>query len=187
MDTVSTILDSSTPHEILVDEVLRISGVSRGSLYHHFGDFSGLVHSTLLERFSANVSADGKAMWHIAETSKSKKEYWTRIRQLSADTQLPSRASARAERARLISLSTITPEFAKDLAATQDRLTQALTDAISHAQAKGWVRPEVSPHAISLFLQAYSLGRAIDDVSEHHVPNEDWVHLIDLILSVLEA
>jgi hypothetical protein len=31
-------------------------------------------------------------------------------------------------------------------------------------------------------LQAYSLGRAVDDVAETQVPNEDWLALIDVVL-----
>ena len=71
-------LDGSNPHDILVDEVLRVSGISRGSLYHHFGDFDGLIHTTLMTRFAANVEADGAAMRHVAESAISKEDYWNR-------------------------------------------------------------------------------------------------------------
>ena len=187
METVSTMLDGTNPHDILVDDVLQISGISRGSLYHHFGDFTGLIETTLLARFSANVEADGKAMWQIAESAKSKDDYWQKIRKLSANTQLPSRAPIRAERARLISMASTGGDFAAALAAAQDRLTQALADSISHAQSKGWVNPTFSPRAISLFVQAYSLGRAIDDVAKAHLPNKEWVNLIDTVLATFEA
>lgn len=187
IETVSSMLDGENPNDILVDEVLKISGVSRGSLYHHFGDFPGLIECTLLSRFTANVEADGKAMRKIAEAATTKEEYWSRIRKLSANTQLPSRAPARAERARLISLATSGGEFAEALAAAQDRLTDELAASITHAQAKGWVNPRLSPRAIALFLQAYSLGRAIDDVAGTHVSNKEWIELIDAVLTSFEA
>lgn len=187
MDTVSTMLDSDNPHDILVDEVLRISGVSRGSLYHHFGDFPGLVHETLLRRFSQNVEADTRAMWNIAEHAESQESYWNKIRQLSAVTQVPERAPIRAERARLVSLASSDEKFGQALAREQESLTQGMSDAIALAQSKGWVKAELSPRAIAIFLQAYSLGRAVDDIAEEHVPNKDWLYLIDAVLVGLSA
>ena len=184
---MASILDGSNPHDILVDEVLRVSGISRGSLYHHFGDFDGLVHTTLMTRFAANVEADGAAMRHVAESATSKEDYWNRIRQLSAQTQVPSRASIRAERARLIGMASLGGEFAAALASVQDRLTEVMAEAIAQAQTKGWVNPALSPRALSLFLQAYSLGRAIDDIAGTHVPNQEWVELIDTVLASFEG
>jgi AcrR family transcriptional regulator len=185
--TVATMLEGANPHDILVDDVLKESGISRGSLYHHFGDFDGLIHATLLIRFSTNVEADGAAMWHLADTATSQEDYWNRIRQLSAATQVPSRAPIRAERARLIGMASVSSEFAGKLAAVQDRLTEVMAEAIEHGQSKGWVNPALSPRALSLFLQAYSLGRAIDDISGTHVPNQEWVDLIDTVLASFEA
>ncbi|BAU99786.1 TetR/AcrR family transcriptional regulator [Aurantimicrobium minutum] len=187
MDTVSAMLDSSNPHGILVDDVLKISGVARSSLYHHFGDFSGLIRATLLQRFSANVATDGQAMMEVANSAKSKDEYWTRIKELSAYTQLPSRAPIRAERARIMSTASADEEFAVALAEEQQRVTDAMAEAIAIAQAKGFVNAQLSPQAIAVFLQAYSLGRAIDDISVKHVPNEDWIALVETVINSLQS
>jgi AcrR family transcriptional regulator len=186
-DTVSAMLDGAQPHDILVDEVLKASGVSRGSLYHHFGDFPGLIQATLLRRFSANVTSDSAAMQHLAQSASTKEEYWEQIRQLSAHTQLPSRAPIRAERARIISLAASDPDFQKALAAEQDRLTEAMAAAIQVAQEKGWVNAGLSSHAIAVFLQAYSLGRAVDDIAGTKVSNEDWITLVENVLSTFET
>lgn len=187
MDTVSTMLDGEHPHEILVDEVLKVSGVSRGSLYHHFGDFPSLVQTTLLQRFSQNVDADSRAMLQVVESSTSKYDYWKRIRELSALTQLPSRAPARAERARLVSLASSDEEFGKALAREQERVTQAVTDAIAQAQRKGWVNAELDARAIAVFLQAYSLGRAVDDVAETRVANADWQRVVEAAIESFQG
>lgn len=186
MDTVSKMLDSDKPHDILVDEVLKVSGVSRGSLYHHFGDFPGLVQATLLHRFSANVVADSKAMRDVADKATSQDDYWTKIRHLSALTQVPERAPVRAERARLVSLASSDEAFGKALAHEQEILTQGMADAIAHAQHKGWVKTDLSARAIAVFLQAYSLGRAVDDIAEVHVPNAEWHVIVESVLRAFE-
>lgn len=179
VQTVSDMLDSENPHEILVDEVLRRSGVQRGSLYHFFGDFPSLVRATILRRFSANVAADGDAMRHVAETATSKEDYWSKIRELSALTQIPSRAPVRAERARLISLASADADFAAQLAIEQQRVTDSMAEAIAVAQIKGWMDAQLSPHAIAVFLQAYSLGRAVDDISATQMDNAAWQLVVE--------
>ena len=186
INTVSAMLDSANPNEIYVDDVLRLSGVSRGSLYHHFGDYPSLVHATLIQRFAGNVDRDSAAMRAMAETSTSKSDYWMRIRALSAETQIRGRASARAERARVINLALTDAKFGRALAVEQDRLTNTMADAIGVAQDNGWVESTLSPRAIAVFLQAYSLGRAVDDVASTRLPNEEWVSLIETVISALE-
>ena len=186
LDTVSAMLDGENPNEIFVDDVLLVSGVSRGSLYHHFGDYPSLVRATLLRRFSANVDADSQAMMAIAERATSKDDYWNRIRTLSAATQVPERAPVRAERARLISLAPSDAEFARALAAEQDRLTNSMGEAVAVAQRKGWVNVNLDPRAIATFLQAYSLGRAVDDVSEKRLDNQAWLSVIDTVIASLK-
>lgn len=185
--TVSEMLDSEHPHDILVDEVLRISGVNRGSLYHFFGDFPSLIRATLLRRYSANVSADARAMRSVAETAQSSDEYWSNIRELSTHTQVSDRAPVRAERARLLSLSSSDAAFAEALAAEQQTITSAMAESIAVAQQKGWVDAQLSPSAIAVFLQAYSLGRAVDDVSTNHVSDGEWQRVVERAISSFRA
>lgn len=187
MDTVSVMLDGDRAHQILVDDVLAASGLSRSSVYHHFGDYQGLIEATLLRRFSVNVDADAKAMTQVAEDSTSKDEYWERIRKLSALTQTPQRAPVRAERARIIALAATNERFRKSLEVQQDRLTDAMAASIELAQQKGWVTKELSARSISVFLQAYSLGRSVDDVAGNHLDNNEWLRVVEKVISSLES
>ncbi|WP_281640500.1 TetR/AcrR family transcriptional regulator [Aurantimicrobium minutum] len=187
METVSVMLDSANPHDILVDEVLKNSGVSRSSVYHHFGDFPSLVRATLLHRFSANVESDGQAMMTIAQSARSKEDYWNKIKALSALTQVPERAAVRAERARLVSLASSDTDFAAALASEQQRVTEAMANAVAVAQANGWVDEQLDPRAIAVFLQAYSLGRAVDDVSAEHLDNSQWLRVVEAAIGAFEA
>jgi hypothetical protein len=140
------------------------------------------VEETLIRRFAANVASDGKAMRFVADESTSGDEYWARILELSALTQSRAQTATRLERARLLGLAAEESSFSRALATEQERVTEELSEAIAVAQQKGWVKPELNPRAVATFLQAYSLGRAVDDVAETQVPNEDWLALIDVVL-----
>lgn len=185
IDTVSMMLDGQNPNDILIDDVLEKSGVSRGSLYHHFGDYSSLIEQTLIRRFSVNVDIDIKALAAVVKNATSKEDYWARMYKLNAVTQIPARASFRAERARIISLASSNERFGQLLAVEQERLTRSMAETIAAAQAQGWVTSAVSAQTIAVFLQAYAIGRAIDDIAETHIPQEEWLALIELVTSPL--
>jgi len=181
--TVSNMLEHEYANDILVDNVLDVSGISRGSLYHHFGDFSSLIEAALLRRFAENVAADIHALEGNTERVSSKDEYWKLILELSAETQLPERAHKRAERALIISMAAKNEPFAAALATEQERLTTAMADTIGRAQIRGWVNPAIDRRAIAVFIQAYTLGRAVDDISVTQVPQGEWTIVVSAALA----
>jgi len=185
IETVSDMLDSSTPYDILIEKVLAESGVSRGSLYYHFGDFPALVEQTLIIRFSQGVDETTRRMREAVDAASSAEDFWDRMRALNEFAQNPEFAPRRAERARVLGMAGGNERFADLLAIEQDRLNTEMTEVIAEAQSKGWVRTEVSPHAVALFLQAYTLGRALDDVADEKVQPADWSALIMLVTSAL--
>jgi hypothetical protein len=58
-------------------------------------------------------------------------------------------------------------------------LTDALADLVREAQAKGWITADVSARGIAVFIQAYTLGQIVNDVTDDSVPYEEWTALID--------
>lgn len=187
ISTVSDMLDGEHPQDILVEDVLRESGVARGSLYHHFDDFPALIETTLLKRFVQGVDFDTAMMEQMVDTSDSAEEFWSRLYAFNAETQDPERAHRRAERARIIGLAESSERFRKGLSAEQERLTNALTKAVVKAQAKGWIRSDVSARAVAVFVQAYTLGRAVDDVSVTRVEPNEWNQLILMVTQPLQG
>jgi AcrR family transcriptional regulator len=185
IETVSLMLDGEHPQDILVDDVLEKSGISRGSLYHHFTDFPGLLEATLIARFSAGVDETTSAMTDIATTSVSKDEFWQRMKELTVWSQSPSRAGRRAERARTIGMAASSDRFRATLAVEQERLTTSIADIVLQCQNKGWVSKTLSAHAIAVFIQAYSLGRAVDDIALTQVDPTDWIALIEAVTTPL--
>lgn len=185
IDTVSTMLDSNTPFDILIEKVLAESGVSRGSLYYHFGDFPALIEQTLIIRFSRGVDETTSMIRASVEEATSADDFWDRMRALNEFAQNPELAPRRAERARVLGMAGGNERFADLLALEQDRLNAEMTQVIAEAQSKGWVRQGVSPHAVALFLQAYTLGRALDDVADDKVVPDEWAALIMLVTSAL--
>jgi AcrR family transcriptional regulator len=174
INTVSEMLDGSTPQHILVEDVLAASGVARGSLYHHFGDFPALIEATLVRRFIAGVDYTNALITDITATSATATEFFARMYEMSDDAQHPNRAHRRAERARELGMAHSNERFRALLSVEQERLTNTLVDAVAVAKEKGWVRNDLDSRAIAVFLQAYTLGRAADEVAITKVDPEAW-------------
>jgi len=64
----------------------------------------------------------------------------------------------------------------------QERLTDSLADIVRELQARNWVRRSLDPRAVAILIQAYTIGRAVDDVTPNHVDPDAWVAVIDLVM-----
>jgi hypothetical protein len=60
-------------------------------------------------------------------------------------------------------------------------LTDDLTSAFEIAQAKGWLNTTFQPRTGAVFIQAYTLGRLVDDFVTVGMDDQDWEHLITRI------
>lgn len=187
MQTVSDMLDSDHPYDVLVDNVLSVSGVSKGSLYHHFSDYPDLVEQTLAWRFSQGVDESIEMLRRVRDDASSAEEFWQGIEHLTRYSQAPERAKFRAERARIIGMAASNERFGPLLAGEQDRMTNAFAEIIRDVQLLGWVNSAIDPRALAVFIQSYTLGRAIDDIAGVHVSSESWNSLIRLLTEPLRG
>jgi hypothetical protein len=64
------------------------------------------------------------------------------------------------------------------LAPTQARLTVAIADLVREMKTKNFVSEDLDSTAVAVFIQAYSLGLIVNDVSNEQVDLEKWHSLI---------
>ena len=177
--TMVEMLDGPDPEHVTVEDVLNASGVSRGSLYHHFEDFEELYETGLAYRITQWVNESADAMDRVFANATSREDMRAGVRAITAASQGPDRRLNRLERARAFGLAGFNPRFQAVLGVEQARMTDALRGLIERAQAKGWVDPKVDPMAAAVFIQAYTLGRVVDDISPVKIDPDKWTALID--------
>lgn len=189
IETMAELMNERALHEIQVDDVLRESNISKGSLYHHFENFEDLTEAALIARFSNSVDRSIELVAGAVNDAKTADEFVEKIIYVTTVTQGPERSQFRLERARVIGLSVNSPKLAKLLEAEQDRLTEAMTDVVREGQVKGWVSDKFDPKTIAVFMQAYTLGRVIDDVASpmQSVKGDDWNEVINTAVKSLLA
>ncbi len=185
--TMVSLMDENALSNIQVDDVLRESNISKGSLYHHFENFDELVEAALIQRFAYGVDISIELVSGAVNGALTAEEFVAKIIEVTTITQGRERSKFRLERARVIGLSVNSPRLLQHLEAEQDRLTAAMADVVREAQEKGWVSKTYDAQTIAVFMQAYTLGRVIDDVasSNQHVDSEDWNNVVNAAVKSL--
>jgi AcrR family transcriptional regulator len=182
VETTADLLKTTPRSEISTDLILNSSGISKGSLYHHFEDLDELIEMAMLVRYTDWVDSSIELIMAIIARSKTPTDIYDNLVELTKLTQHPNRRSERIYRAEILGIAEASPRFAERLGLEQQRLTNALVDIIRDTQESGYFRKELSPHAIAVLIQAYTLGKVIDDYSSAPVDPEHWNELINTIV-----
>ena len=176
-------LNTQKPWEVISDSVLESTGISKGSLYHHFDNFDHLMETAQVVRYARYMDATIEQIQEIWSAQTSKEDFVQRLDALTRQMQIRSRRIFRLERARILAAAEGNLRFEAALAIESDRLTTALADVIKDAMIAGIFRRDNDPRAIAVFIQAYTLGRAVDDYNDiHPVDDGRWADLIGLIV-----
>ncbi|MEY4291186.1 MAG: hypothetical protein RL130_1128 [Actinomycetota bacterium] len=182
IDTTADLLKKLPRSEISTDLILNTSGISKGSLYHHFEDLDELLETAMLVRYTDWVDSSIELILQIIARSKTPEDVYDNLVELTRFTQDPNRRTERIYRAEILGMAEASPQFAKRLGEEQQRLTDALVDIIRDTQENGYFRKDLDAHAIAVLIQAYTLGKVVDDYSPQPVNPEKWNDLINSII-----
>lgn len=183
LETAVALIDEFGPQGFTVDALLEKSGISKGSLYHHFVDFSDVIEQAQVMRFSRYVDDDVRNLIGTLSAANSAADLRARFESLVLFASAPERAHARSDRATIVGLARHSEKFAKALSIEQQRVTDALADIAREAQEKGFIRKDVDVRVLATFLQAYTLGFVLNDVTVNPVSSEDWAAFVGATLS----
>jgi AcrR family transcriptional regulator len=181
IQATSDLMDEVALEEINAAMVLERAGASKSSMYHFFEDFNDLLEATFLYRFGETVRVSIYVIEKIIENSTTKDEFFIALDRLTSTTQARENESIRFMRARKLARSERSASFRSSLGELQQQLTDALTLAFAQAQEKGFLNKSFEARTGAVFIQAYTLGRIVDDITTTHMNDADWEKLIGRI------
>jgi AcrR family transcriptional regulator len=168
-------LDKYGSVQFNLDRVLRLSGISRGSVYHHFGSRDGLLSTLELETSLTRTLEELALVRQLVEAATTRREM---LDTFAIGFSAGDNAATRQRRLRRI---------ASIAASEKNRaLTQALHDAqivgteefvsiIRLAEQKGLVQLSSSAEGTAYLLQSMLLGRVLVDISASTEAQEKWM------------
>jgi AcrR family transcriptional regulator len=182
IECAADLLDKYRFDEITVEMVLDRSNISKGSLYHHFEDIYHLLEAAMIVRYARYVDTNITALQSLLTTAKTGEEFYLGLSQLSAITQGEGMKRARQERALTIGRAITSPRMSILLQGEQQRLTDALVQLIKDAQARKLCNAEIDSHSLAVLMQAWTLGKIVDDLSENPVDNDAYLSLVNRVI-----
>jgi len=178
----SKLMDEVSLEEISAALVLERTGASKSSMYHFFEDFSELLEETFLVRFAASVEASGRAIKDVIKSSTTQEGFFNALEAVTKSSQARHSSAIRFQRARMLARCERNDRFRMSLGEIQENLTDFLAEAFEMAQQKGFVNHDFEPRTGAVFIQAYTLGKVVDDITQVHMDDQDWERLIGAVL-----
>ena len=180
--TVVAMLEDRSPEDLRVEEVLEVSGISTGSLYHHFDDFGHLVETALIRRYVEVLETAADLIEEVF------------VQMLTGDDLRLAAAVAvrrfaefnapevRFERARILGMCETHPRMREALGEAQQAATDRITTLFeAEQQGSGRVTRDLDARTLAVFIQSYALGRIVDDIVPNPMDQEQWLNLIETL------
>jgi AcrR family transcriptional regulator len=167
---------------VRIDDILNETGISKGSLYHHFGGREGLIAASRVAQLSRFVAEDAENIRETLTKTTTVAEFIAAMSALVRTGNSADRQRARHNRLAVIASSYGRPDLRGSLALQQHSHTETIADAVRHGQKMGWVRTDIDARAVAVFVQGYNLARVLIDLDTEPVTTEDWEQVVRVAL-----
>lgn len=178
-------LETGGEAAVRIDEIRDRSGVSIGSIYHHFGDREGVIAAAQLRRYARYAESEITALSDIVERSADVEEFRKALRQLTLHARSDVRIAQRWGRVGVLASTIGRDDLRADIMQVQTRLTDGFAAHVAQGQARGFFRDDLDARAIAAFVEAYTLGMALNDVDARGVDEDAWQQVVWSMIDTL--
>lgn len=169
-----------------IEDVCDRVGVTKGSLYWHFNDRTGLIREALLEHMRRVGEAQLSVLSDAVGSNATRDEYLARVAGAVVDPFDAKEVESRWQRLELITTSRRDPEMAAIMADIQRRHQRYLTDLMETASARGLLRADVDPKAVAAMLVSVGMGSNLLSLLGEDGPKpEAWSGFLFVMIETL--
>ena len=178
-------LEESGESHLTIDDILLETGVSKGSLYYHFGDREGLIYAARIAQYSTYLQNDSEELRSGLLTCTTFDQFVENLLGLTILSMQKNDRKIRVMRLNAISSAYGRPDLWYALQEKQHQYTNAITEVFHYGQKMGWVRTDITAHALGVFVQGHALSRILVDLYHNQLEAESWVKLMKLTFDVI--
>lgn len=180
-ETMSRIMDFALaefnevgPDDFNLDRVLEKSGVSRSSVYHHFGGRHGVIAAVEAKLVENDVDLNNIGLREFVKIATSAAEILAVIRMEIAAGSKSEDKETRQRRARTF-VAAQRSEFLYEVLQTKQReATEYLSETLQIATARGLIQPRVPEMAIAQLMLSLLFGRILVDLVDTENGDPLW-------------
>jgi len=170
---------------VRIDEINDRSGVSIGSIYHHFGDRDGVIAAAQLRRFSRYAEVEIASLADVVREARDRGQFRRALLQLARGSHSALRTAERWGRIAVMASTVGREELREDVAHLQTRLTDGFQAHVAQGQARGFFRDDLDARAIAAFVEAWTVGLALNDLDERGVSESAWLAVVGVAIDAL--
>jgi len=167
-------LDANGPTNFDLDGLLSKSKISKGSLYHHFGNKNGLIVAAELHLLISNYDQGNRLLRLVVENAKDVKEFSTALELMVRTATSLDSEELRRHRVRALALAQSTPALAQEIQKNQVDGSNYLAETMQIAVDRGWLREDINVRAFSYWQQAMFFGHKLLDISGESDLSDGW-------------
>lgn len=173
LDTALDLLAELPVEQVSLSMVLERSGISNGSLYHHFDDFQDLIEQAVIQRFTQGLNDSLVAIAALLEIADPD-EFRRAVERVILMFHDQGRRPFRLARLETFGASRSRPRLAEGIARAQYEATLKQAEYLQEFQQRGWLRSDLDMVAVSTFMTATFIGRVVDDIAPEHIDPDHW-------------
>jgi len=172
------LLERLPPSEITLKAIRERSGVSQGSLTHHFGSREALIATAHVARYERSCAADAAFLSRYRGALSTAEEFIPTILDHISEMLSEHRREVRWVRLSAIGAAFRDAELTSTLSSAYTALADELTGYADEARCVGLIEDDADPRSIALLLSMHAQGLVLDDLLGDDVPKVAWHHLM---------
>jgi AcrR family transcriptional regulator len=168
-----------------IEELIERTGISKSSLYLHFGDRDGLVGLALSTAFLRDIRNNVNDAAVLLADVKNRKQMEEAIPQL-VELALNTPDVSRWQRVMVLASARNRPEMMKRISEGQTMVNTAIEELVRGLQNSGVVRIDLDAREIGVLIQTAIIGRIFRDI-DSEITAEDLDKWRAILVSVYEG
>lgn len=171
---------------VRVHNIAEKAEVREPSVYHFFKNRKELVEAAQAERYRRSYYEMIVPFKVMASGATSKQEFLDISRQIFTVIYQQERASARSTRINVLGSAQTSKFLAQVVSDMNYEVSQSLAEVFAEAQKKGWVRSNVDPQMLSVWLMGQVNSRSLPEMDDGRFRLEEWDKIsLDAVMFVI--
>jgi AcrR family transcriptional regulator len=179
IDAATRLLATEAGLRLRLSDVTALSGVSNGSLVHHFGSREGLIAAAQAVRHARGLD---ERLAQSRSLGTDDERLVAGIRDLASKATTSEHDEQRRARFQALAYARHVPELRDVLVAAHSGYAESLAQLVEAGQHRGLVRADIAPRAVAAFALTSASGRFVDDLLVDVRPAAEWQQLLTVLV-----